>query len=94
MELKTEGVKQLVHIVLQTIPEPYREDIIEDVFLMIENKPDLLLQYKQLCEELKKDVVNVWIAKYTKKNTGLNSDEIKTAKRSELIHSYTKLIYP
>ena len=49
MELKTEGVKQLVHIVLQTIPEPYREDIIEDVFLMIENKPDLLLQYKQLC---------------------------------------------
>ena len=94
MEIKTEGVNQLVNAVLQKIPEPYNEDIIEDVFLLIENNPIWFMQYKQLCEELKKDVVNVWIAKYTKKNTGLNSGEIKTAKRSELIHSYTKLNNP
>jgi hypothetical protein len=91
MGIKTEGVNQLVYDVLQTILEPYNEDIIEDVFLLIENNPVWLMQYKQLCEELKKDVVNVWIAKYTKKITGLKSDEIKIAKRSELIHSYTKL---
>lgn len=94
MGLKTEGVKQIVHEVLKTIPKPYREDVIEDVFLIIEKNSDFLLQYRQLSEELKKDVVNVWIAKYTKKITGLNSGEIATAKRSVLIHSYTKLIYP
>ena len=90
MGLKTEGVKQIVHEVLKTIPKPYREDVI----VIIEKNPDLLLQYRQLSEELKKDVVNVWIAKYTKKHTGLISGEITTAKRSALIHSYTKLIYP
>ena len=94
MEKKTEGVNQLVHAVLQTIPEPYREDIIEDVFLLIKKSPDWHMQYKQLCDELNKGVVNIWIAKYTKKNTGLNSDERKTAKPGGLIHSYTKLIYP
>lgn len=94
MGIKTEGVNQLVHAVLQTITEPYREDIIEDVFISIKKNPVWFMKYKQLCDELGKNVVNVWIAKYTKKNTGLNSDEIKTAKRSELIHSYTKLIYP
>ena len=39
MEKKTEGVNQLVHAVLQTIPEPYSEDIIEDVFLLIKKSP-------------------------------------------------------
>jgi hypothetical protein len=94
MGIKTEGVKQLVHEALKTISEPYGEGVIEDVFLIIENNKDLLLHYEQLCDELKKEVVNVWIAKYTKKKTGLNSGEITPAKRSVLIHSYTKLIYP
>ena len=94
MEMKTEGVKRIVEEVLNTTTEPYTEDIIEDVFLIIEKSPNLLLKYKQLCENLGKNVVNVWIAKYTKRYTGLNSGEIKIAKRSELIHSYTKLIYP
>ena len=94
MTIKTEGVNQLVHAVLQTNPEPYREDIIEDIFLLIEKNPGWLLRYKQLCDELGKWVVNIWIGKYTKKDTGLISDEIKTAKRSKLIQSYTKLIFP
>ena len=94
MEKKTEGVSQLVHAVLQTITEPYSEDIIEDVFLFIKKNPGWYMQYKQLCDELNKNVVNIWIAKYTKNNTGLNSYERKTAKPGGLIHSYTKLIYP
>ena len=66
MEKKTEGVNHFVHDVLQTIPEPYREDIIEDVFISVEKNPVWFMQYKQLCDELGKNVVNVWIAKYTK----------------------------
>lgn len=94
MELKTEDVNQLVHAILQTIPEPYSEDIIDEVFLTIEKNPHWLRQYKKLCDELNKNVVNVWIAKYTKKNTGLNSGEIKAAVQSHLIQSFTKLTYP
>ena len=94
MQKKTDNVQQLVNKVLKMVTKPYNEDIIEDVFLTIEKDPNLFLLYKQSCEILGKDVVNVWIAKYTKSYTGLNSGEIKTAKRSALIHSYTKLINP
>ena len=40
MSLKTEGVRLLVKDVLQTLPQPYGEDVIEDVFCEIEkNSP-------------------------------------------------------
>mgnify|MGYP003980582521 CR=1 FL=1 len=90
----TEGVKQLVLEVLQSIPKPYGEDIIEDVLLEIEKNPDWFSRYKQLNDELKKDVVNNWIGKYTKETTGFVSVRIKAADRSRLIHSYTKLVLP
>ena len=94
MARTTEGVFQLVQEVLQPISEPYGEDIIEDVFLEIDKNSVWQRRYWQLRDELRKGVVNVWIAKYTKSITGLNSGDRVTARRSPLITSYTKLIYP
>lgn len=36
MARKTHGVYDLVQSVLQTLPEPYGEDVIEDVFVAID----------------------------------------------------------
>ena len=40
MEKKTEGINILVGEVLRTFSKPYGEDIIEDVFIAIENNHD------------------------------------------------------
>ena len=40
MQKKTENVQQLVNEVLKMVTKPYKEDIIEDVFLIIEKNPN------------------------------------------------------
>jgi len=91
MERKTEGVYLLVQDILRTISEPYGEDIIEDVFLTIENNPDYRHQYYDLIEVLSDRAVNPWIGKYTKAITGYRNLQVVNAKRSDLITTYTKL---
>ena len=92
MEKKTEGVYILVDEVLNTFSEPYSEDIIEDVFIAIENKPDYHKQYIELGEELRTSVVNNWIGKYTKAIVGYRNLRVVDSKHSNLIKYYTKLI--
>jgi hypothetical protein len=92
MEKKTEGIYILAKDVLRTLPEPYGEDIIEDVFLAIENNCDFHRRYKDLGEALHLWVVNNWIGKYTKEFTGYRNLRAVNAKRSNLITAYTKLI--
>jgi hypothetical protein len=91
MSIKTEGVRLLVRDVLQTFSEPYGEDIIEDVFVAIENNAEWHRRYVELSNETNRWVVNNWIGKYTKAITGLKSLREVTAKRSDLIKDYTKL---
>ena len=92
MEKKTEGIYMLVDEVLQTFSEPYGEDIIEDVFITIENNNDFHRQYGDLGLELQPWVVNNWIGKYTKAIIGYRNLRVVDAKRSNLIKYYTKLI--
>lgn len=77
---------------LQSIPKPYGEDIIEDIFLEIEKNPDWLQRFTQLSDRLGQGVVDQWIGKYTKENTGLKTGAIKIAQCSILIRSYTSLV--
>ncbi len=92
MEKKTEVIYILVDEVLQTFSEPYGEDIIEDVFIAIENNHDYHRQYDDLVEELRTRVVNPWIGKYTRAIIGYRKLRVVGSKRSDLIKYYTKLI--
>jgi hypothetical protein len=91
MVKKTEGVKILVQDVLQTFPEPYKEDVIRDVVLAIENEREWRRRYDELCDGLRAWVVNNWIGKYTKYATGLRSWKQVPLEDGHIIKSYTKL---
>jgi hypothetical protein len=69
----------------------YEEDVIEDVFLAIEQDSLLRQRYDELSAELRPQVVNNWIGQYTKQMVGMESIRQVNASRSKLIKSYTKL---
>lgn len=91
MERRTQGVHDLVTEILQQVPSPYNEDIIEDVFLAIENSQQWMNRYRELEADLGHDVTNNWIGRHTKDITGMNTVREVSAKRSRLIKDYTKL---
>jgi len=92
MGKKTEDIYNLVDEVLQNFLEPYGEDIIEDVFLAIENNHDFHRQYVNLVKELGSKSVNPLIGKHTKAKIGYRVFRVADSKRSNLITRYTKLI--
>jgi len=96
MEKKTEGVEIFVKEVLATIPAPYGEDIILKVFQEIERNPDWKWRYYSLSTDVgdgfSHDVINNWIGKYVKDQTGLNTlREVSVEGKCKLIKSYSKL---
>jgi hypothetical protein len=96
MDKKTEGVKILVKEVLATIPEPYSEDIILEVFQKIEGDPELRRRYNSLSNDLSDDltdwIINNWIGKYVSSETGMKSiREVSAGGRCKLITGYSKL---
>lgn len=92
MPKKTQGVDDFVSEVLKTIPKPYSEDVIKNVWLAIEEQSTWLEKYNELVYELGKDVVHHWIGRYTKKITGFKT-LLKgvDAKPSKITGTYTKL---
>ena len=91
MPLRTQPVQLLVQDAIQNVTQPYSEDIIEDVALVIEQDRQLRPRYDLLCTELRQWVVNNWIGQYVKLLTGRNSLRQVTATRATIIGSYTKL---
>lgn len=91
MSNKTTVIEELVQRALATIANQHIPDIIELVFLKIENDPILYQDYIDLQKIFVKKALNVWIAKYTKKITGMHSGARVQAQRSKLISSYTRL---
>ena len=93
MTRKTQGVYDLVQLALQQIEQPYSEDVIEEVCLVIENNRELFRNYLHLSDDLKHWVVNNWIGQYTKEITGGQTMRLVDAKRSKFITGYTKLSF-
>jgi hypothetical protein len=93
MGRKTQGVYDLVQATLQTLPNPQREDIIDEVCFAIEQSPILRKRYDELSADLRAWVVNNWIGQYVKQITGGQSIREVSAKRSKLITGYTKLSF-
>ena len=92
---KTAGIKALVEDVLDELPRPYTEDVIDDVFYAIESHPDWLARYEKECERLgKRWVVNNWTASWTAYFMDRVGEREVPAKRSTLIESYSKLDRP
>lgn len=97
MDKKTEGVEIFVKEVLASIPPPYGEDIILRVFQAIEKNTEWERSYHSLSNDVgdgwSNEVINTWIGKYVKDQTGLNTlREVLVAEgQSKLIKSYSKL---
>ena len=89
---RTEGIRLLVQDVLRTLPEPYGEDVIEDVFVKIQGDPEWHRRYDELVEELTLPVVNSWIAKHTKATVRFDTLRVVDTRRTELITCYRKLV--
>ncbi len=92
MPNRTEGVKTLVEEVLATLPTPYSEDVIDEVFQAIEANPTWLTDYRVLCNDLGVTVVNQAVGSWTSKTVGRTRNHQVPA-RSKLTESYSKL-YP
>ncbi len=89
--MRTIGVKNLVNEVLASLPRPYTEDIIDEVFHAIEHNSTWRQEYDAQCDELGKAVVNTWggywVANALEK---LGVQQVSSVK-STLISSYSKL---
>jgi len=90
MTITTE-VSRLVKSILRTFSRPYGEDVIEDIFVAIENNPGWLNRYKQIAFRYDRGAINPTIGKQTKDQTGMKVLRTVKAKRTTLISSYTKL---
>jgi hypothetical protein len=88
---KIQGIEELVSEVIETISNPYGEDVILDVFLAIERQPTWQRRYDELVFELGKNTVNQWVGQYTKQITGLKKPSQISTKLSKLTGSYSRL---
>ena len=91
MPNRTEGVKTLVEEVLATVPTPYSEDVIDEVFLAIEANPTWLTAYNVMCNDLGVMVVNQAVGSWTSKAVATGDHQVPS--RSKLTESYSKF-YP
>lgn len=96
MDKKTEGVEILVKDVLATIPEPYGEDIILEVFQKIDVNPEWERRYQSLSIDVgdgfSYDIINQWIGKYVSVETGMKALQVVSAGgKCRLVTSYSKL---
>ncbi len=90
MSKRTAGVELLVQEVLNSIPRPYSEDIIDEVCLAIESNPKWRQRYIELSDELRDWVVNNWIGQYVVQIVGRQSSG-QVPSRNGLMSSYSKL---
>lgn len=85
-------LKQLVEQVLEQLPKPHTENVIEDVFFAIEGEPNWRSSYDRMVYESGKAAVNSWTAFWIAHAERRTGDERKTASRGTLIDSYSPLV--
>jgi hypothetical protein len=89
--MRTAGVKKLVSLALESLPKPYTEDVIDDVFFAIESNDTFKVEYEGLCADLGKTVVNTWGGYWIANSLGKFGLQQIPTKKSTLINSYSKL---
>ena len=89
--MRTSPVKSLVREVLDALPKPYSEHVIDDVFIAIETSPEWMNVYDSICATLGKTVVNNWAGYWVANALGKVGERQVPSKRSKLITSYSLL---
>lgn len=89
--MRTSPVKSLVREVLDALPKPYSEHVIDDVFIAIETSPEWMNVYDSICTTLGKTVVNNWAGYWVANALGKVGERQVPSKRSKLITSYSLL---
>lgn len=89
--MKTSGVKLLVREVLETLPVPYSEHVIDEVFYAIEVEPRWRKEYDVLCATLGKATVNNWGGYWIANTLEKLGEHQVPSKKSKLIGSYSIL---
>ena len=89
--MRVARLKSFFEEVLKSLPKPYTEDVVEDVFVAIENDPRWKKEYDDLLYNLHKNVVNPWGGFWIGHLTGRVAGEQVSASRTSLIESYAKL---
>lgn len=92
--MQTLRLKQLVDEARESLPEPHTEDVIEDVFLAIENNPVWRKTYDDIVYKLGKPATNGWAGFWISHGEGRTGDQRETATRASLIESYSRLVAP
>jgi hypothetical protein len=89
--MKTADLKALVREVLESLPKPYSEHVIDEVFGAIEQNARWRREYDTLCSTLGKTVVNTWGGYWIGNLLGKVGERVAPSKRSTLIGSYSLL---
>lgn len=89
--MKTIDVKNLVTEVLATLPKPYSENIIDEVFFAIEKSDRLFRRYSECCNDLGRVKVNTAGANWIRKEIAKPTLRESPAKLSTLIGTYSVL---
>lgn len=89
--MKTVDVKKLVTEVLASLPKPYSENIIDEVFFAIEQNDRLFRRYSECCNDIGRVKVNTAGANWIRKELGLTTLREAPAKLSKLIGTYSVL---
>jgi hypothetical protein len=90
----TAGIKALVDDALDEVARPLTEDVIDDVFHVIETTPSLRRRYDMLCGERGPTTVNTWGGYWVAHAVERAGATQVAAKKSKLIGSYSKLDRP
>jgi hypothetical protein len=89
--MRTSPIKALVREVLEALPKPYSEHVIDEVFCSIERSPEWLAVYDSLCSTFGKTVVNTWGGYWIANALGKVGEHQLPSKMSKLIGSYSLL---
>jgi hypothetical protein len=89
--MKTANVRKLVNEALDSLPRPYTEDIIDDVFFAIEQNPKWRKEYASACDDLGNVVVNTWGGYWIANALGKVGERQASSRKSTLIASYSIL---
>ena len=87
-------LKQLMNDVMGSLPVPHTEDVIEDVFVAIEANPVWRKTYDEMVYQSGKAAVNAWAGFWISHAEGRTVEERRTAARTSLIESYSRLVPP
>jgi len=92
--MRMTGTRQLIEDVLATLPKPYTEDVVDDVFHAIEERPEWRRRYDTLVTSLGRKVVEARAAFWIANHVGRSAAGEANAQKSTLIEAYPKLKKP